>query len=62
MGEVVPIRQPEQLAEAIVNILDDKKRYLKDRQEIRSRFSSDEAAKNYEGLFTDLLTKKGNEY
>ena len=61
MGEVVPIRQAEQLAEAIVKILDDKKRYIQDRQEIQNKFSSDEAAKNYESLFRNLLTKKGNQ-
>ncbi|MBN1265397.1 MAG: glycosyltransferase family 4 protein [Anaerolineales bacterium] len=59
MGEVVPIRRFDLLAEAILKILDNKPAYIKDQSEIRERFSSDSAAQKYEELFMELIKEKG---
>jgi len=55
MGKVVPIRQPEKLAEAIITLLKSKSEYIKDTELIRNQFSPQASAEKYENLFNNLL-------
>ena len=48
MGVIVPVKNSKKLAEAIGMIINDKKRYVKDRESIVREF-------NYEGLFREIL-------
>ncbi len=51
MGEVAPIGDPQGLAEAILNVLDDPDAYHRKRQEIERRFSTERTVRDYETLF-----------
>jgi glycosyltransferase involved in cell wall biosynthesis len=55
MGEIVPIADPEALAQAIVRVIRNKPRYVCPRDEIAARFSLDHTRSEYERLFADLL-------
>ena len=54
MGEIAPIGDPKGLAEAILNVLDNPDAYLRDRQEIEARFSTERTVSDYEALFTEM--------
>lgn len=54
MGEVVPIGDSRALATAILAILDNRNRYLRPREEIAAKFSTERTAIEYERLFTQL--------
>ncbi len=58
MGKVVPIREPGQLAEAIITILRNKSDYAGDTDLIRSNYSPQSSAERYETLFNKLLHYK----
>lgn len=58
MGEIVPLRDPDSLAAAILRILEDPGAYAGDPGEIEARFSPDRCAEEYEALFTRLLAEK----
>jgi glycosyltransferase involved in cell wall biosynthesis len=55
MGEITPIGDHEALAEAIINILRDKEKYLRDAQLIGDSFLPSVTAAEYVRLFEDLL-------
>jgi hypothetical protein len=55
MGEVVPIADPEALAQAVVRVIKNKARYVRPRDEIASRFHLDHTRSEYERLFGDVL-------
>ncbi len=59
MGEVVAIGDSGALAEAIVRIADEKKKYVRPRTEIAARFSTERTAAGYEALFERLLEEIG---
>jgi len=50
MGELVPIKNPEKIAEAILKILKNKKKYLKPKHEIEKIFSFQKTIKAYEKI------------
>jgi glycosyltransferase involved in cell wall biosynthesis len=60
MGQVVPIGDAEALAQALVEVLGNKARYVRPRQEIAERFSTPRTADGYEALFQKLLEEKKN--
>jgi len=55
MGEIVPERDPEALAQAIISILDRPGEYQGNWQAIAHRFSPQAVAAEYEALFEELL-------
>ena len=59
MGKVVPIGDPEGLAQAIIEVLRDRPTYVRPRQEIAARFSTARTADGYEALFDALREKSG---
>ena len=58
MGEVVPVGDSEGLAEAIVKVVGNKVDYVRPRQEIVDRWSTERTAAGYEALFERLLEDK----
>ena len=54
MGEVVPIGDSAGLAEAIVRVIRNRAQYLRPREEIVARFSTERTATEYEALFNEL--------
>jgi glycosyltransferase involved in cell wall biosynthesis len=58
MGEVTPIGDSKALAEALIRILDHPEAYKKEAGPIIEKFSPDEVARIYEGLFQQLLDQK----
>ena len=54
MGLVVPIGDSAALAEAIVQVLADRPRFVRPREEIAARFSTERTATEYEALFNEL--------
>jgi glycosyltransferase involved in cell wall biosynthesis len=61
MGQVAPIGDAQGLAEAIVEVLQNRAAYVRPRQEIAARFSTARTAEGYEALFEKLLQEKGNQ-
>ncbi len=55
MGEVVSVGDSAALAEAILRIVNNKRQYIRPREEIVARFSSQRTAAEYEALFERLL-------
>jgi glycosyltransferase involved in cell wall biosynthesis len=58
MGKVVPIGDAGGLAEAIIEVLNDRPGFIRPRQEIAERFSTTLTADGYESLFKELLGEK----
>lgn len=56
MGEVVPIGDPDALAEAILRILKQPEQYTRPRRLIEEAFSLERTVSLYEGLFEALVT------
>ena len=54
MGLVVPVGDSRALAEAILQVLGDRARYVRPREEIARRFSTERTATEYEALFAEL--------
>ncbi|MFN8505909.1 glycosyltransferase family 4 protein, partial [Kouleothrix sp.] len=54
MGLVVPIGDSAALAEAIVEVLANRARFVRPRAEIAARFSTERTAAEYEALFNEL--------
>ncbi len=54
MGEVVPIGDSDALAAAILRVIELKQRYLRPRDAIAARFSTEKTAAEYERLFEEL--------
>jgi glycosyltransferase involved in cell wall biosynthesis len=59
MGKLVPPRNPEALAEAIISVLNEGDRYHGDAAEIAMRFSPQSTAAGYEAIFKELLNPNG---
>jgi glycosyltransferase involved in cell wall biosynthesis len=55
MGEVVPIGDSEALAEAIIRVVKDREDYVRPKEEIEERWSTERTAEEYEALFERLL-------
>jgi glycosyltransferase involved in cell wall biosynthesis len=60
MGRIVPIRDADALADAILEILANPQSYQGNPQKITADFSPVATAQKYEALFEQLLTKKDN--
>ena len=58
MGEVVPVGDSRALAEAIVRVVGKRADYVRPREEIAERWSTERTAEEYEGLFGRLLEEK----
>jgi glycosyltransferase involved in cell wall biosynthesis len=54
MGEVVPIGDDEALAAALLRVIELRERYLRPREAIAARFSTEKTATMYEQLFAQL--------
>jgi glycosyltransferase involved in cell wall biosynthesis len=57
MGEVVPIKDARALAAAIVQVIQNKARYVRPRREIEQTFALERTLEEYERLFDGLLTE-----
>ena len=55
MGEIAPIGDAEGLAGAILQVLDHRDAYIRPREEIAERFSTERTVQGYIALFEDLL-------
>lgn len=55
MGEIAPIGDAAGLADAILKVLDHREKYVRPREEIAARFSTERTADEYEKLFEQLL-------
>jgi len=55
MGRVVPIGDSEALAEAIIEVVRHKEKYVRPKGEIEDRWSTEKTAEGYEELFERLL-------
>jgi glycosyltransferase involved in cell wall biosynthesis len=58
MGRTAPPRDPAALAGAILEVLDNRARYLRPRAPIAEQFSPDTTAAHYESLFQSLLESR----
>lgn len=58
MGRTVPVKDPAALAEAIVEVLDNREKYLRPRESIAAQFSPDAVAEKYEALFQELKRRR----
>ena len=59
MGEVVPVGDVAALGDAIVRVLRERPRYVRPREEIAGRFSTQRTVEEYEALFEDLASRLG---
>jgi glycosyltransferase involved in cell wall biosynthesis len=57
MGKLVTPRDPQALAEGLVEVVNHRDAYLKTRAEIRNVFNTERALDEYEKLFETLVTK-----
>lgn len=55
MGEIAPIGDPAGLADALLKVLDHRDHYLRPREEIVERFSTERTVTEYEQLFEQML-------
>jgi glycosyltransferase involved in cell wall biosynthesis len=58
MGLTVPPRDPARLAEAVLEVLADRRKYVKPAGKITEMFSPDATALQYELLFREIMEKK----
>jgi glycosyltransferase involved in cell wall biosynthesis len=58
MGKIIPLRDPAQLAEAAVEVLDNRRKYIQPAGKIAAMFSPDATAARYEALFQEILDRK----
>ena len=58
MGEITSAGDHETLAQALINILREKKKYVKDKRLIANSFDPSETAAAYLALFNDLRNRK----
>jgi glycosyltransferase involved in cell wall biosynthesis len=57
MGEVVPVGDSRTLAEAILRVVGRREQYIRPRDEIAARWSTERTAEEYEKLFEQLLSR-----
>ncbi len=60
MGRTAPIRDAAALAEAILDVLDNREQYLRPRDSIAAQFSPAAAAQKYEALFEERLRQRSS--
>ena len=58
MGEIVPVGDSRALAEAILRVVSRREQYIRSREEIARRWSTEQTAAAYEALFEQLLKSK----
>ncbi len=58
MGEIAPVGDAEGLAEALLKVLDNHESYVRSREEIVARFSTETTIDHYEACFADLLSQR----
>lgn len=58
MGKVIPPRDPVRLAEAVLEVLEDRSRFVRSAEEIAAMFSPDATAERYETLFREIAERK----
>jgi glycosyltransferase involved in cell wall biosynthesis len=58
MGEIAPVGDPEALAEAVLRVVNNRTDYVKPREDITARWSTERTAAGYEALFEQLLEEK----
>jgi glycosyltransferase involved in cell wall biosynthesis len=58
MGEVVPIGDARALAEAILQVCDNRARYVKPRAHIESLYSTQRTVREYEAIYKDLIARR----
>lgn len=61
MGEIVPIKDARALADAIVEVIQNKARYIQPRRAIEETFALERTLNAYEKLFQELLEAKHHE-
>jgi glycosyltransferase involved in cell wall biosynthesis len=59
MGKVVPPRDPASLAQAVLEVLADRSRFVRPSRTISEMFSPDSTAERYESLFREITETKG---
>jgi len=59
MGKVVPPRDPASLAQAVLEVLADRSRFVRPSRTISGMFSPDFTAERYESLFCEIAETKG---
>ncbi|HEY70513.1 MAG TPA: glycosyltransferase family 4 protein [Anaerolineae bacterium] len=57
MGRIVPLRNPEALGKAILEVLEDRSSFSGDEHAIGERYTPDRTAEHYEELFAELLDR-----
>jgi glycosyltransferase involved in cell wall biosynthesis len=57
MGKIVPIRDPDALAQAVLEVLDKRESFQADPVAIAENYSPDRVAEHYEDVFSDLLQR-----
>jgi glycosyltransferase involved in cell wall biosynthesis len=58
MGRIVPPRDSQALADAVVDILTSPEKYTGDPDAIRQQYSSETVARQYEAIFKELISSK----
>ncbi|MCU0519922.1 MAG: glycosyltransferase family 4 protein [Anaerolineae bacterium] len=58
MGEIAPVGNSDELASAILRVLDNHAAYVRPRAEIAARFSTERTAADYEALFKHMLAMR----
>jgi glycosyltransferase involved in cell wall biosynthesis len=58
MGKVVPPRDPARLAEAVLEVLADRRKFVRPAAKIAGMFSPDATAMQYETLFQEIMERK----
>lgn len=61
MGEIAPIGDADGLADAILKVLDNREDYVRPREEIEARFSTQKTVAQYEALFQRMLEAESQE-
>jgi glycosyltransferase involved in cell wall biosynthesis len=58
MGQVVGVRDSQGLAEAVIDVVNNRARYVRPRAEVETMYSTFRTAELYEGLFEELVAGK----
>ncbi len=60
MGRLIPIGCADGLAQAVIEIWNEKKEQQSDPEELREQYSPDSIAAQYEALFNEITAEKEN--
>ncbi len=58
MGKVVPVGDPRALADAIIEVTDNRTRYVRTRAEIEAHYSTHRTVREYERIYHALMTQR----